>query len=134
MTAINVVTGGTETKFFQNLPENKLPESSLYAPAKEEIEPVLSGRLMEHFTDVDIYAEAVVKNALKANPQKNQYVGSSASQMWALYALSTVWSTTWVSLISSSEMQCLMRQDFIFDGKFKSPTIAKNIRDAEKSK
>jgi 1-acylglycerone phosphate reductase len=77
VTAINVVTGGVETKFFQNLPENKLPEGSLYAPAKEEIEPVLSGRLMEHFTDVDIYAEAVVKNALKANPQKNQYVGSN---------------------------------------------------------
>jgi hypothetical protein len=65
------MTGGIRTKFFQNLEDQKLTPGSLYAPAKEEIEPIIGGALMPNSMDADVYAEAVVKNALKSNPQKN---------------------------------------------------------------
>lgn len=48
---------------------------------------------MHNPMDADVYAEAVVKNALKSNPQKNHWIGSGASQIWIVHAVSVLWST-----------------------------------------
>jgi short-subunit dehydrogenase len=94
--AILVVTGGVRTKFIENLPGGtRLPKGSLYYPAKEEIEAVMSGAMIENDAmDVDDYAKAVVANALKSHPTKHQWVGSSAGLVWL--ASTFGWSTIWV--------------------------------------
>ena len=81
--AINVITGAIKTKFFDNIPSAKLSPGSLYYPAREEIEAIAQGALVEKDgTDVDVYAEAVAANALKKNPTVNHWIGSSAFTIW----------------------------------------------------
>ncbi|KAF2193400.1 putative short-chain dehydrogenase/reductase [Zopfia rhizophila CBS 207.26] len=99
--AILVVTGVVKTKFFDNLPDTPcLPHTSLYYDAKDEIEPVMAGAEIEKDgIDVDIYAEAVVSNALKSNPKKHQWVGGSAFTIWSVSTFG--WSTIWDLLLPS---------------------------------
>jgi short-subunit dehydrogenase len=93
---ILVVTGVVKTNFFANLASApRLPETSLYHAAKDDIEPVMAGTELEkNGMDVSVYAEAVVTNALKSNPKKHQWVGGSAFTIW--FASVFGWSTIWV--------------------------------------
>ncbi|KAJ5112740.1 hypothetical protein N7532_000785 [Penicillium argentinense] len=71
--AILVTTGAIKTKFFDNLPITpRLPENSLYYPAKDVIEPALAGTEVEkNAMDVNSYAEVVVNNAIRSSPKKH---------------------------------------------------------------
>jgi short-subunit dehydrogenase len=94
---ICVITGGIKTHFFDNNLGTKLPADSLYAPGKDIIEPFTGGAFIEKgVMNVDVYAEGVVKNALKSNPTKNQWLGGST---WSIWFVGTfLWSTVWVSI------------------------------------
>jgi len=61
---------------------------------------------MPNHMDADVCAEAVVKNALKSNPQKNHWIGSGASQIWIVHTVSVLWSTVWVFIIFQSNFTC----------------------------
>ena len=92
---ICVITGGIKTKFFENSPGIQLPTDSIYAPAKDLIEPIAGGSLIEKTgMDVDLYANGVVKNALRSNPTKNQWLGASTAPIW--FVGTFFWSTIWV--------------------------------------
>ena len=93
---ILVVAGAIRTQFFENLPESpRLPENSVYAPARAEVEKVMSGvELEKTAADLDVSAEQIVINALKAHPKKHQWVGTGASTVW--FASTFGWSTIWV--------------------------------------
>jgi 1-acylglycerone phosphate reductase len=92
---INVVTGGIKTKFFDNLPVQKLPPNSYYEAARNEIEAVFNGSFIEGSAwDVDRYAKVVVENALKSSPKAHLWAGSSAWTVWAADTFG--WSTIWV--------------------------------------
>jgi 1-acylglycerone phosphate reductase len=95
--AILVVTGVVKTKFFTNLASApRLPSTSPYFAAKDVIEPVMAGTEWEKSgMDVNVYADTVVTNALKSNPKKHQWVGTSAFTIW--FASVFGWSTIWVS-------------------------------------
>ncbi len=97
---ILVITGIVKTKFFDNLPTvPKLPPTSLYYPAKEEVEPVMAGvEASKSGVDVDVYARAVVNNALKSNPKKHLWIGGSAFTVWL--AATFCWATIWVRCLS----------------------------------
>jgi 1-acylglycerone phosphate reductase len=97
--AICVITGGIKTKFFENQPPTKVPESSLYYPGREEIEFIENGGIAEQGAwNVDDYAREVVKNALKKNPKVDHWVGGSARMIWLAGLL---WSTFWVRVSTS---------------------------------
>jgi len=91
--AINVTTGVVSSKFFKNAHGSKLPINSLYAPAKDIIEPTMDGEGLE-MTDVDAYAAAVVKNTLKSSPTKDLWVGANTFNIWFLGTFG--WSSIWV--------------------------------------
>jgi 1-acylglycerone phosphate reductase len=94
---ICVVTGVVKTHFFDNSPGIKLPVDSLYAPGKDIIESTAGGsKAVKIAMDVDIYAEGVVKNALKRSPTKVQWLGGSTWNIWFLGTF--FWSTIWVSI------------------------------------
>lgn len=103
--AILVNTGAVRTKFFDNLPHTpSLPETSLYYPAKDVIEPALAGTEVEkNAMDVNSYAEAVVNNAIRSNPKKHLWSGGGALITWL--ASTFGWSTIWVDSfpLSTSE-------------------------------
>jgi 1-acylglycerone phosphate reductase len=100
VTAINVTTGVIKTKFFDNMHGTKLPANSLYTPAKDIIEPAMDGDgIEERWTEVEPYAAAVVKNALKSNPNKDLWVGGNTFNIWLLDSFG--WSSIWVSFSSS---------------------------------
>lgn len=95
--AILVITGVVQTKFFENLPSVNLPENSVYAPARDIVEHAAAGSiLLENAEDVDVYADKVVENALKKNPQTHQLAGAGAYKVW--FAATFFWHTIWVSL------------------------------------
>jgi len=94
--AILVTTGAIRTKFFDNLPSApRLPENSLYYPAKDVIEPALAGTEVEkNAVDVNSYAEVVVNNAIRSSPKKHLWSGGGALVTWL--ASTFGWSTVWV--------------------------------------
>jgi short-subunit dehydrogenase len=96
--AILVTTGAIRTKFFDNLPSApRLPENSLYYPAKDVIEPALAGTEVEkNAMDVNSYAEVVVNNALRSSPKKHLWSGGKALITWL--ASTFGWSTVWVGI------------------------------------
>jgi len=98
---ILVVAGAIRTQFLQNMPEPPhLPKDSVYAPARAEVEKVMSGAELEkNAADLDASAEEIVINALKANPKKHQWVGAGASKIW--FASTFGWSTIWVCHLST---------------------------------
>ncbi|KAF5872415.1 putative short-chain dehydrogenase protein [Botrytis fragariae] len=98
--AILVITGGVKTKFFDNQPSVKLPDNSPYAPARDMVETAAAGHIiLSTAVDVDVYANKVVKNALKKHPQTHQLAGGDA---WAVWFLSTFfWHTIWDLLLPS---------------------------------
>ncbi|EPS29332.1 hypothetical protein PDE_04281 [Penicillium oxalicum 114-2] len=93
--AILITTGAIKTKFFENLPiAPRLPESSLYYPAKDLVEPALSGSEQEkNSMDVDAYAEKVVRNAMRSSPKKHLWSGGATLVTWL--ASTFGWSTIW---------------------------------------
>ncbi|KAI9649590.1 hypothetical protein NHQ30_002171 [Ciborinia camelliae] len=94
--AILVITGVVKTKFFDNQPSVKLPENSLYAPARDIVEHAAAGNvIMKNAEDVDIYADKVVENALKKYPQTHQLAGGMAYSIW--FASTFLWHTIWAS-------------------------------------
>lgn len=100
ITVLLILTGAVRTKFFDNLPHvPRLPENPLYYLGRDEVEPSMAGKGLDNpVMDVDIYAEKVVSNTLKANPTKRQWVGGSAFQVWLVSVFG--WDTIWVGLIS----------------------------------
>ena len=97
VSCICVVTGAIKTNFFENAPGIKLPAESLYAPAKDIVEAVAGGSLAEKTAmNVDVYAEGVVKNALKSSPAKIQWLGGSTGSIW--FVSTFLWSTIWVRM------------------------------------
>jgi short-subunit dehydrogenase len=94
--AILVNTGAIRTKFLENLPSApRLPENSLYHPAKDVIEPALAGTEVEkNAMDVNSYAEVVVNNAIRSSPKKHLWSGGGALITWL--ASTFGWSTIWV--------------------------------------
>ena len=118
VTCICVMTGGVKTKFFDNTPGIKLPADSIYAPAKDIIEPIAGGSLvMKDAMDVDVYAEGVVNNALKKNPTKNQWLGGSTWPVWLAdtFGPSAIW-------------------DWVLPTAFNIIGVSKEIQAAKKSK
>jgi short-subunit dehydrogenase len=93
---ICVVTGAVKTKFFANTSASTLPSKSLYAPAAEVIGIAQSGATAHDSgtQNVQDYARAVVKNALKRSPTLIPWIGGATSIMWFLDTF--LWATFWV--------------------------------------
>ncbi|KAJ5657219.1 uncharacterized protein N7484_000868, partial [Penicillium longicatenatum] len=116
--AILVTTGAIKTKFFDNLRSApRLPEKSLYYPAKDVIEPTLAGTEVDkNATDVNSYAEVVVNNAIRSSPKKHLWSGGGALMTWL--ASTFGWSTIWDTLLPPVAHM---------------PDITNKIREAEKA-
>ena len=68
----------------------------------------MAGKAYENRMDVDVYADAVVKNVLKSNPKKHQWAGASATSVWFLSTFG--WATIWVSALWSYAFELLILQ------------------------
>lgn len=97
--AINIMSGGIETKFFDNQVATELPSTSLYAPWRKEVEWVANGGVVKGtWTPAEVYAQKVVKNALKRNPNVNYWVGDQTFMVW--FMTTFLWHTVIVSFIA----------------------------------
>jgi 1-acylglycerone phosphate reductase len=95
--AICIVTGGIKTRFFENLPIKSLPPNSVYAAGEEELKIAFSGSyIYKDGSEADVYARAVVKNALKRSPKVNHWVGHSTFVGW--FVDTFLWATFWVCM------------------------------------
>jgi 1-acylglycerone phosphate reductase len=96
---VNVNTGGVSTRFFGNLLQTPcLEPDSIYAPAKNIIEPFLDSQLAQSRSiPVDVFATTVVNNALKKNPKKTMWTGGEAFKVWA--AATFGWDNIWVRFL-----------------------------------
>ena len=95
---ILVVTGTVRTRFFENLPASRIPDQSVYASARKEVEYIMSGSVAQQSAiGVDQYAQTVVMNALKRRPTVHHWVGGSVTGVWAV--TSFLWHTAWVLTI-----------------------------------
>lgn len=85
---IDMKTGAVKSKFFANMKgENgshlQLPENSIYAPAKTEVEHRMSGAGLEtRMMDADVWAKKVVGDLLKSSPPVTVWRGGSATLVW----------------------------------------------------
>ena len=84
---IHVITGAVRSRFWENqmgLGEDKrLPQNSLYAPAKDEIEASMRwGKPQNEKMATESYAAAVVNNAMKKRPKKHIWIGGSTGIVW----------------------------------------------------
>jgi len=108
---ILVVTGVISTHFFNNIEKQHVSENSLYYPAKELIEPILSGEFAKETMgggmNVDVYAKAVVANVLKNNPKKHHWIGESSWSIWfaSTFGWSTIWDTAFAGLMKANEVK-----------------------------
>jgi NAD(P)-dependent dehydrogenase (short-subunit alcohol dehydrogenase family) len=79
---VDLKTGGVKSNILANLTHTELPSDSIYAPAREEAERMLSGEklgaLKGTFVDADFWAKGVVKDLTKANPPYQIWRGGSA--------------------------------------------------------
>jgi 1-acylglycerone phosphate reductase len=99
------VSGVVRTKFFDNVKTKSLPPTSLYAAAAEEIGIVQSGAVVgQDGWDADVFARAVVTNALKRSPKLIHWTGDSANAMW--FADTFLWGTFWVCIDLRSISAC----------------------------
>ncbi|KAI8626198.1 short-chain dehydrogenase/reductase [Xylariaceae sp. FL1651] len=80
---VTIKTGSVRSELFSNAPPTKLPDKSLYQPAKEFIE----GRKMldgGHFMDADVYARKVVDELLRPKVKHVIWQGGLATIAWIL--------------------------------------------------
>ncbi|TGO83768.1 hypothetical protein BPOR_0595g00040 [Botrytis porri] len=77
-----------------------ITDNSPYAPARDVVKSAAAGDIiLSNAVDVDVYANKVVKNALKKHPQTHQLAGADA---WTVWFLSTFfWHTIWDMLLPS---------------------------------
>ncbi|QDS75213.1 hypothetical protein FKW77_000121 [Venturia effusa] len=80
---VDLKTGGVTSNFFKNaIGTQKLPDGSLYLPAREAIEKSMAGGNMKGKTmDTTVWAECVVAQLLKKKPSSNIWAGANASKM-----------------------------------------------------
>src|SRR5277367_3272680 len=85
---IDMKTGAVKTNFVANMKSNhgsslKIPENSIYAPAREELEHAMSGGSSEsRMVDADVWAKAVVTDLTRKSPPTVIWRGGSATLVW----------------------------------------------------
>jgi hypothetical protein len=80
---MQLTTGRVVSKVFENQPEPILPPNSLYNVSKARVERAMSGKEVEHMViDGRIFADKVVKNAMKRHPTKELWAGGRARSVW----------------------------------------------------
>jgi len=85
---IDMKTGAVKTNFLANMHNNhgsflKIPEGSIYAPARREIEHIMSGADLESkMVDADVWAKAVVADLTRKSPPTVIWRGGSATLAW----------------------------------------------------
>ena len=79
---VDLKTGGVKSNILANLVQGELPSNSIYAPAREEAEKMLSGEKLKAlkgtYMDADVWAQGVVKDLAKSNPPYQIWRGGSA--------------------------------------------------------
>ncbi|KAI1003161.1 hypothetical protein K3495_g5039 [Podosphaera aphanis] len=86
-----VVTGIIKTNFVANLPTKAvLPTNSFYWPAREEVTEVMQGKEAAVIgMDVEQYAQAVVRNALKRRPTMRLWIGYASKRVFWWHTLAS---------------------------------------------
>ncbi|GAM90042.1 hypothetical protein ANO11243_080820 [Dothideomycetidae sp. 11243] len=79
---VNLLTGGVNSNFFQNATKNtgsRLPKGSLYEPAKDAVEKLMSGEpLVQGNPSASDWARQVVNDLVRPRPPMNIWRGGSA--------------------------------------------------------
>jgi 1-acylglycerone phosphate reductase len=79
---VDLKTGGVKSQFGANITANygaALPKTSIYEPAREMMEKILRGEVMDaNGEPADVYATNVVQDLLKKKPPTNIWRGASA--------------------------------------------------------
>jgi 1-acylglycerone phosphate reductase len=79
---ITLITGVIRTKFFDNMPLTRLPADSLYAPIDPELQKFVKGGELGKAMEADVYAAAVVANALRRAPRSRFWKGPRTFSVW----------------------------------------------------
>jgi short-subunit dehydrogenase len=87
---ITLITGVIRTKFFDNMPPTRLPSDSIYAPIDAQLQKFVKGGEFGMAMEADVYAAAVVANALRRSPRSRFWKGHSTMKVWLV---SFLWHT-----------------------------------------
>lgn len=87
---ITLITGVIRTKFFDNMPPTRLPTHSIYAPIDAQLQNFVKGGEFGKSMEADVYAAAVVANALSPAPKSHFWKGPSTFKVWLV---SFLWHT-----------------------------------------
>lgn len=83
---VDLKTGGVKSNILANLTHTELPSNSIYAPAREEADKMLSGEklasLKDTFMDSDVWAKGVVKDLTRSKPPYQIWRGGNAWLVW----------------------------------------------------
>ena len=80
---VDLRTGSVQSNFRDNLPvEPVLPKTSIYAPAREEVEKVMLGETLPPSISAQGWAEQVVRDLLSSKPPTHIWRGQGAWMVW----------------------------------------------------
>jgi len=82
---IDMKTGSVKSTFFDNVNQGitpKLPKDSIYYPAREQVERVMSGETFQDAMPADAWARLVVADVLKSQPPGQIWRGTNAWLIW----------------------------------------------------
>ncbi|EED24375.1 estradiol 17 beta-dehydrogenase, putative [Talaromyces stipitatus ATCC 10500] len=101
VTVVDLKTGVVTSNFFQNQKEavpTSLPEGSIYEPAKEEVEHVLRGKLVEgKGMPSDKWAKQVVQELMKPKPSSLIWRGTYSFMIRILSSLPHSWTNGFIN-------------------------------------
>lgn len=103
---IVLTTGRVVSKVLENQPEPTLPPNSLYDASKARVESAMSGKEVEHMAiDGRVFADKVVKNAMKRHPTKELWAGGRARSVWWSHTFlgSLIWDFLMPSIFGLDE-------------------------------
>ena len=87
---VELKTGSVESNFYENVGKAVLPADSLYAPIREDMEPLINGTAQENVRrrmDRAVWAKQVVNQLVRSDPPPKVWKGGGAG---AIYWLTTL--------------------------------------------
>jgi NAD(P)-dependent dehydrogenase (short-subunit alcohol dehydrogenase family) len=79
---VDLKTGGVKSNILANLTHTELPSNSIYAPARDDAEKMLSGEKLKSlkgiYVEADLWAKGVVKDLTKPKPPYQIWRGGNA--------------------------------------------------------
>ncbi|KAI2616804.1 putative short-chain dehydrogenase/reductase [Hypoxylon sp. NC1633] len=106
---VTIKTGSINTRLFRNAPPTKLPDDSLYAPAREFIE---QRKMLDKapYMEPEVYAKKVVDELLRPHVKHVIWQGGLATFAWVLSWFGWEGMMDWIYIKENKLDQCAIQR------------------------